>query len=378
MHIVRFTAAFCIVAAGLLPGTAAAEDAYFSMMNLQSASRLFGAVAESSQENNEKIQREVVTTGRALDALGDSLAAAQLRTGARPADLSARHGELAARFDLDWQALNGFVDQLVMDTDAAFMGALEKHVAALEEAEGIELGTCEPPAGVLGMAMGQGDCAGKDYTAQLVTAMDADEELAAAVAEIRGRTWPQNRPDRNPAAPVAMDSGVDLTGDPAWFSPSEVLRSGDVAEPVLLSLEEGYRTADRELNRAMEVHQTNRRMYAEEHDALSADERTAREAELQAELDRLKAASEALTTWREETTAATLALIWEQAQGKLGGLEKELGATGLGVCLQPDDLGGCRGVDRTKDVAAYLAGQKKIAKALEKYSETIEGPRLGL
>jgi hypothetical protein len=378
MTIVRSAAALCIALLGFAALPAHAEEAYFSMMNLQGASKLFGAVAQSSQENNERIQREVVTTGRALDALGDSLAATKQHTGAVPPDLSARHGELSATFELQWQQINGFVDQLVMDTDAAFLAALDRHVKALEEAEGVVLGTCEPPQGVLGMAMGQSSCEGKDYTAQLIVAMDGDEELQTAVAEIRGRSWPEIRPEHAPAAPVALDSGVDLSGDPTWFSPYGVLRTGDAAEPVLLALEEGYRMSERELMQATEIYRTNRRLYAEESGALSAEERTAREAELQTELDKLKAASETLTVWREETSAAAMALIWEQAQGKLGALEKELGATGVGVCLQPGDLGGCAGVDRTSDVASYLAGQKKIVKALEKYAETIEGPELGL
>ncbi len=378
MDIVRTAALACTALLGLAALPAHAEDAYFSMMNLQGGSKLFAAVAESSQENNERVQREVVTTGRALDALGDALAAARLRTGTMPADQSARHGELTASFDLQWQQLNGFVDQLVMDTDAAFMGALDRHVVALQEAEGITLGTCEPPQGVLGMAMGQASCEGKDYTAQLITALDADEELQTAVAEIRGRSWPQIRPARTTVAPVALDSGVALEGDPAWFSPVGVMREADAAEPLLLAYEEAYRMAQREVERATEVHQTNRRMYAEESASLSADERTAREAELQAELDRLKAASEALTAWREETSAAALAQIWEQAAGKIGPLEKQLGTTGLGVCLQPDDLGGCTGSDRTADVAAYLDGQKKIARALEQHADQIAAPDLGL
>ena len=357
---------------------AAAEEAYFSMGRLQSASRLFVQVSEVSQKNNERIQREVVTTGGALDGLGDGLAAARRHTGDAPAALVERHAALSTAFDADWQALNRFVDQLVLDTDQAFMGALTLHVAAIEEAEGITLGTCEPAGGVLGMAMGQSACEGRDLTDALIGALDGDDALAAAVADIVSREWPAIRPARQPVVPQALSGGAPLAeATPAW-TPQQVYGRAGICADLESVVDEAYRMASRELQRAQEDLEVNRRMFVSEIDALDEAELAARQAELDAELVRIKAASERLTTWRADTVAGALALLWELAQGRETAALRALGEEGVGVCLQPADLGGCTGPDVTDAMAGFLAEDKKVVRALERHAAGIEGPDLGL
>ena len=73
-----------------------------------------------------------------------------------------------------------------------------------------------------------------------------------------------------------------------------------------------------------------------------------------------------------------MALLWELAAGQAGPLDKELGADGIGVCLQPRDLGACRGVDVSAEVASFLASQKKAVKAAEKHADGVVPPDLGL
>ncbi len=357
--------ALCAVA---LPATA--DDAYYSMIQLQGRSKLFARVSTESQANNDRAQREVVTTGRALDAFGDALVAAQLRTGARPSVASERPGALSARFDLDWKALNEFVDRLVMDTDRAFVEALQRQVGGLEEREGVTLGTCEPPQGVLGMAMGESGCEGTDYTDHVIALMDEDAELIAAVDDVNGRSWPSMRPEREPMAPIAPGDGADLPRETAWFAPAEVVRRAELFEPANLALEEGYRTAARELERARETHEINRQ--------LSDGAGDADRAALDAELAALQQASERLTGWREQATGEAIALAWELAQDHENALLAALGVDAVGVCLQPGDLGGCSGADRTDDVAAYLSSQKKAIKVVSKHADGIETPVLGL
>ena len=361
----------------LAPVTAGAEEVYFSMLHLQGNSRLFAQISAVSQKNNDRIQREVVTTGRALDGLGDGLEAAKLHVGAAPQDLATRHADLAQAFDEEWAAINAFVDQLVLDTDRAFTEALALHVSELEEAEGVAVGTCDPPAGVLGMAMGQNNCEGRDVTAHLAAAIDADETLTAAVADICDREWPGIRPQRQAVAPLTL-SGEPAPEATSSFSPQRIYERAEPFETVVLSVEEAFRAASRELQTARELHEANRRMYLESQAALTEEEVAAREAELAAELDQVKAASESLTAWRTRAVAGAVALAWSLVGDREGAVARELGVDAIGVCLQPADLGGCSGPDVTDQVAEYLDGQKKVHKEVGKHAETVGEPDLGL
>jgi hypothetical protein len=371
----RITTAL-LLAALITP--AAAEEAYFSMGRLQSASRLFVQVSEVSQRNNERIQREVVTTGGALDGLGDALAAARVRTGSPPTALAERHQQLTAAFEADWTGLNQFVDQLVLDTDKAFIGALATHVEAIEDAEGITLGTCEPAGGVLGMAMGQSACEGRDLTDALVGALDGDDALAAAVADIVGREWPAIRPARQAVVPLMMASGELLAEPTPGWSPMRVYERGAVCADLEAAVDEAWRMASRELQRAQEDLEVNRRMFASEIDALDEAELEARQTELDAELATIKAASERLTAWRADTVAGALALLWELAADREAAAMGALGEESLGICLQPADLGGCTGPDVTNGMGDYLASEKKVTKAIERYVASLEAPDLDL
>ena len=362
----------------LVPQAARGQEAYFSMGRLQAQSRLFGEVSAASQKNNERVQREVVSTGQALDELGDALVTARAVTGQAPQLLEGRRTALADQFDADWSALNEFVDRLVTDTDRAFTEALARHVTTIEEREGVALATCEPPQGVLGMAMGQSDCAGKDYTDWLVESIDADPELAEAVQDVSSREWPSVRADRVPMAPVAIADGAQLDDATPAFSLQAVFRGCEAFEGVVLALEGAYRSASRDLQRAQEAHEANRYMFAEALETLSAEEQQARATELDADLQSLRAASEQLTQWRTRTTAGALQLIWEQLAERETAALKAVGVDTLGVCLQPTDLGGCTGPGVSNDLATYLADQKKVLKAAEKFAESIDAPALDL
>jgi len=362
----------------LVPTVALGQEAYFSMGRLQAQSRLFGEVSAASQKNNERTQREVVGTGQALDDLGDALVAARAVTGQAPQLLEGRRAALAEQFGADWTALNAFVDRLVTDTDRAFTEALARHVTAVEEREGVALATCEPPQGVLGMAMGQSECAGKDFTDWLVESIDADPTLAEVVQDVSSRPWPSVRAERVLVAPVAVDDGAQLADSAPAFSLQEVYRDCEAFEPVLLAVEGAYRAASRDLQRAQEAHETNRYLFAGSLESLEDDEQQARAAELDADLQRLRAASEQLTQWRTRTTAAALQLVWEQVAERESAVRKELGVDAVGVCLQPADLGGCTGPVVSDDVAAWLASHKKVVKAAEKHAEGIEALDLGL
>ena len=362
-----------------VPATSAVgEEVFFSMANLQSGSRLFGEVAAASQKNNERVQREVVTTGSALDELGDGLESARQRFGAAPADLEARHAELAARFDADWQALNEFVDRLVTDTDRAFMDTLARHVTAIEEREGVTLATCEPPQGMLGMAMGQSSCEGRDVSAELVAAFDADVALAEAVQEITSRTWPSVRAARQAVPSVGLADGGAVDESTVGFSPAVLYADQEFFTPVSQAIEEAYAMASHELQAAQDALEADRYMFAEESGLLIESDRKLRLADMQADLERLQAASEVLTRWRTVAVAGAMALAWELAAAKGDKVAGAAGADAVSVCLQPGDLGGCTGPDVTAAVGEYLAGQKKVVKAVEKYAEGIAGPELGL
>ncbi len=377
MHqmIARMTAALPLLL--LVPGVAGAQ-AYYSMGTLQAESELFGRVSDWSGEGNERVMRDVATMGRALDAFGDALQASSMVTEISPDAQVQRHSELAARFDLDWQQVNEFVGAVVGDTDAAFLAALERHLAEMEEKLGVRPVQCEPPAGVLGSAMGQNECEGTDFTAQLVAAFDGDEELVAAVEEITSRTWPALTQDRQPVPAVDLASGAEIEGDRDWVSPYDVIRNGEAHKPLFDAIEEEYRMASSELQNAQALHESERMAYQGERETLSEEERSSREAALQADLDALKAASEALTDWRATANAEAMALAWASIQAYDKKIRKEFAMDGLAVCLQPTDLGGCPGTDRGYEVKKYLAKQKKVAKEVAKAVEELEGPSLGL
>jgi len=355
----------------------AQAQAYFSMNALQGESKLFQQVANSSQKNNEKTQREVVTTGRALDAFGDALLAAKAVTETAPEACTARQEALATQFDADWKEVNGFVDSLVGDTDAAFMAALDRHLSALEEKLGVTLEQCEE-GGVLGAAMGGNSCEGTDFTPQLISAIDGDEELAAAVTELTGRSWPAPKPSKEAMAVVDLSTGAELTGEVSFFSPDDVLREAEAYQPLYDAFESAYAMAKTELDRASQSHQANRAMLSGEWEALDEEERAAREKELDDELTALKKASEVLTDWRAQTSGEILTSVWEQSRSMDSKIRKEYSIGTLGVCLQPADLGGCNGTDQGYEVKKFMSKQKKIIKAAEKAADEISAPDLGL
>ena len=368
--------ALLLTAIALFPGMAQAQ-AYYSMTSLQAESKLFQKVANSSQKNNEKIQREVVTTGRALDSFGEALLAAKAITETAPEACTTRQAELATQFEADWKTVNEFVDALVTDTDAAFLAALDRHMTALEEKLGVKLEQCDP-GGVLGAAMGGSSCEGTDFTPQLISAIDGDEELAAAVEELTGRSWPAPKPSKVAMAVVDISTGADLTGDASFFSPDNVLREAEGYQPLYEALESAYAMSKTELDRGSQSYQANRSLLAMEWEALNEEERAAREKELEDELATLKKASEVLTDWRAQASSEVLATVWEQTRSMESKIRKEYSIAALGVCLQSADLGGCDGTDQSYEVKKYMSKQKKILKAVEKAAEEISGPELGL
>jgi hypothetical protein len=226
--------------------------------------------------------------------------------------------------------------------------------------------------------MGSNDCDGTDFTAQLVAAFDGDEELRAAVDEITGRTWPELGLERQPVAAVSLDKGAELQGDQDWVSPYDVIHNAEVFKPLYDAIEEEYRMAASELHNAQALHESERYSFQQQRQGLSDADRAAREAELQADLDGLKAASEALTTWRAGANADAMAMVWESVRTHDKKIRKEFAMDGLAVCLQATDLGGCSGTDRGYEVKKYLDKQKKIAKDVEKAAADLDGPKLGL
>ena len=292
--------------------------------------------SERMAEATEKLTGVVEERSRSLRRLAIALQeyreSLELLAVRAPAEEWARLGELETRYHREEAALQGFADDMVTNFDQAMVDAMER---ALEPHEGAV--RCEANIPVQGGPRVPGmarttqnpDCTGENLNEAIATAMDADEELGAALGDILGREWPEVTLEPEPVAPVGegMDRYVSVRG--------------------LVSAVAGKRLK-----------------------AIAAEDDRMRE-EIQAALEQDDPDTNAL-----RTRVAEIEQVTADARGDLGKtvfdvaswrMERWKNGEGfVGWCAAPELLGGCEGTEVTSEVVGRLQGDKKFGKKLSK------------
>lgn len=256
-----------------------------------------------------------------LDLLGDRA----------PAGERARLEGLEREYQRQHAELQAFADQLVADYDAAFMGAVERAVAA----HGGEVVQCEATVsqgralpGVPTRRAANPDCAGENLNAALAAAVDGDAALAGQLEAILGRGWPA----------VALESAAQapVGGAARWIEVRDLLMAG--ARGALQRIDQRDDDARGKIEAAIEQ---------------GASVEALRE--LTPEAERIEA----------ETAAARAALaapVLAAVEARIA--KKWASEPPVGWCANPPALGGCTGEDATRALVSRLVADKKVAKVL--------------
>lgn len=283
-------------------------------------------------ESSEKLQVPYGEASAKVEALASALRA--YREGLdvlgerAPAAERERLEALEAAYAKQHAALQGFADQVIGDYDAAFTGAVERAAAARGETQ--QCPSTIPDGGPRipgrpSKVVANPECVGEDLNAALAAAVDADPELAAAIAEILGRTWPEVTLPAEPQAVVG-------TGE-RWILVRELLVAG-------------ARDAMRRI---------------ENEDDLA---RTKIEAGLESESPDVEALKAEVKGIEAKTAAARAALAAPALAAAEKALAKRKGEPATAWCANPVALGGCVGTDVTGDLLGPVLDDKKVAKAL--------------
>jgi hypothetical protein len=224
--------------------------------------------------------------------------------------------------------VQAFVDTLVDDFEVTFGGAMERVLA--EATEGYDVALCKAEG--IHALMGRSQCEGTDLAPIIGEHMDRDADLAEDVEEIMALEWPAFAIEGR-AQPVIPITGVGSYVDLQALT--QALLSGPIAEAkarhaaalegVEADLEEGDTQAVRDA--ALQKARDFRTIYERELGELGEDFFTA-------------------------------------VADSLGRLQKKGAPAAVGVCANPQGLGGCSGEDVTALVIPLLLADKKLAKAL--------------
>jgi len=306
----------------LIPLATAAEPGYYHPDKIASASELFGRYAAELGPNFERLQSDL---GR-WSAPVESLERAVLLLGDRsPAELTTYATE--TRRTLVHQYLTAQAHVTVVEDDSAETFGAAMGAAIAPFAEQYALTECGETMSLVSLAgpggRSKARCEGENLNAAIADAMDADPALKADVDEMISLEWPQ----------VNLEGGeqaaVPLTGTDGYIQLASLAEALD----------------GREL------------------DGMS----TTLEDKLAPVEDRIADGDESALTEAEAIRGR-----YELAMGERGGqildaVTKVLDKDGVtvGVCANPEALGGCAGEDRTQELVQTLVGHKKIEKALK-------------
>lgn len=306
------------------PPAAAGDSptAWYDPDEVAAHSTVFAAASQELAPRYEALEDALRDLGPAVAdlELGTLLAGDRLAEDTRAYAESVRRAAVAAHV-----AAQAHVDFIQDGYARVFGDALNRAIEANGDAATIV--ECRRGGGIASM-MGRGrHCEGTDLNATLARAMDADPELAAAVAEINARPWPEVQVTGAPQ-PVQP-----LTGTGSWVQLATLARA--------LWQERLDRRAD-ELDRAL----------APLEEGIEAGEPAAlaRASELRADYEAALAAD----------GEVLLALVEEALSRKA-----RKGGGDVGFCVNPVALGGCPGADRTDEIIALVADDRRVVKGLQ-------------
>jgi hypothetical protein len=224
--------------------------------------------------------------------------------------------------------VQAFVDTIVDDFEVTFGGAMER---VLQQAtEGYDVTLCKAE-GIHAM-MGRSQCEGTDLAPIIGEHMDGDAELAADVEEILSLEWPSFTIEgrAQPVIPVTgVGSYVDLQALTGALLSDRIAeakaRHASAIEDIEADLEEGDTQAVRDA--ALEKAKDFRELYEKDLSEIGEG-------------------------------------FFDAVSSSLDRLQKKGAPAAVGVCANPQGLGGCSGQDVTDTVIPLLVADKKLAKAL--------------
>lgn len=316
-----------IVTAALLAGLAAgparaAEPAWYHPDEVAGASAVFQQAAGEIAPRYQALEDDLRRLSRPLEdlELATALAGDRLSPDSRAYAETTRRAAAVAHLQAQRH-----VDLVQEDYARVFGAALQR--ALSEVGKGYTVKECSGGGGVQAMMGRSRSCEGKDLNAALARAIDQDAQLQAEVAEINAVPWPEVE-IQGAEQPV-----VPLTGSGGWFSLATVARSLWSSRLVDRSDD-----LDREL-------------------APIDDEIEAGEASALARAQEARAGYESALAADGEVLLALL----QEALAK----KAKKGGDDLGACINPVELGGCPGPDRTAEVLGLVGADRRLRKGLD-------------
>lgn len=315
-----------LIAAALglvLPTGALADDAaWYHPDDVASHSAVFQAAAEDLAPRYQDLESTLRRLGPPMEALelGASLAGDALpkdtRSYAADTRLAATAAHLKAQKHVD------FVQE---EYSRVFGEALQRALTTV--GQGLDVRECGSGGGVAALVGRGRSCAGKDINVALAAALDQDARLKADVAAINALPWP------TVDVPGAPQPVIPLTGQGGW------VQLAPLAKAVW---------ADRLQERADDLD----RALAPLDDALEGGDPAA------------------LASAREERAAYDAALAADgqvllALVGELLERKSSKGGADVGVCVNPPALQGCPGADRTDEIIALVAADRRLRKGLD-------------
>ena len=190
---------------------------FYHPNDIAQASERMAAASETMTSVADERSRTLRKLATALQHYRESLELLGVRA---PATDWARLDELETRFHREEATLQGFADDLVGNFDQAMVDAMDRALASHEGAVRCEA-TIPVEGGprVPGMAprsKPNPDCTGPNLNADIAAAMDADEELGAALDEILGQDWPVITVEPTAMAPAGEGMGGRYVSVRAW------------------------------------------------------------------------------------------------------------------------------------------------------------------
>ncbi len=305
----------------LLPLAFAAEPAHYHPDRVAQSSALFARYAEGLGPSFEAAQRGLTDLSRSLE----DLERAVLLLGDRGGDgLSAWASSQRRTLTHQYLQTQAHISLLEEDSAAIFMAALEAALAAHGDREIVE---CAGPSSVMSL-LGPGgrqksaSCEGESLNAALAAHIDDNRALAADVDEILALPWPEL------GLEPAEQQAVELTGTDGYVQLAALANA--LFDPELDKMADNLEGMLRPFEDAI------------------ADGDAAALAEAEAVRERYELA----------LAEAGSRILDASAKALKKGPE-------IGVCANPEELGGCAGEDRTDEILPVLSANKKVRSALD-------------
>ncbi|MBM4368833.1 MAG: hypothetical protein FJ102_21645 [Deltaproteobacteria bacterium] len=298
----------------LFPLALAADPLWWTEDGIATKSELFGKAQSRDADAFQKAQGELERAKKLVDDLELGIAIAG-SDAARLAYLDGVDRELSGQF----LRLQKHTDLLGEDYSRNFGAALERAMPAVAREQTVT--QCQQSSPALAALGRPARCPGRDISADLAAAMDKDIELQGAIASILSVDWPH----------------VQLQGSAQAATPwTGTERSVDAASLARALAADAIKAAayDREL------------LNEEVEDDVASPDTATREAALA----RALAARETYMAAVQKAASSGL----KKARAAVEKAAKKGGPVAVGLCFNPQGLGGCGLPDATSEVLAVI------------------------